>query len=321
MNCEHRFSPVQNPLNAQDYITGDIFSIHRCVRCGLFLTHPAPPLENIDRYYPKNYYGDTSNRRFPWWVEFLQGQLYVSRVRKLETYSPVKGTVIDIGCGKGFLLNAFQKKGWKVQGIELSETAARHARVKFGINVHIGSVSNPTFDRESFDAAILWHVLEHTDQPGQMLMDLWPLLKPNGMLLLGVPNWGCPEARLSKSRWFHLDVPRHLAHFTEASLTQLLKNSGFEVVRRFRFAPEFDLFSFVQTSLNRLGLPQNHLYRMLRGHGAKLKHLDDRHWHVIASFLLAIPLALIGLLWIPLAGLFGWGSSLTYLVKKTASLR
>lgn len=315
MRCEHHLLAFDPRFTGCDYITEDAFNIEFCSKCGVSFTNPIPSLEGMERYYPKAYYGEVSSRRFPWWVEILQKRLYSSRVGVFSA-RVIPGSVIDIGCGKGFLLNEFKQRGWKVQGVELSEWAARHAREKFGIEVHVGALSSAPIEPGTMDAAVLWHVLEHTDQPGEVLSEANRLLKPGGYLLLGVPNWGSPEARISKSRWFHLDVPRHLAHFTEKSLGKLLESNGFEVIKRFCFAPEFDLFSFVQSLLNMLGLPPNHLYRNLRGQGAKLKHPRDRFWHIPLSFGLAIPLTVIGTPWIFLAGLFGWGSSLTYLVRK-----
>jgi hypothetical protein len=105
-------------------------------------------------------------------------------------------------------------------------------------------------------------------------------------------------------------------HFTREVLTQLLEEAGFEVVARFRFAPEYDLFSFVQTCLNWLGLPPNLLYRMLRGRDARLPSASCLWWQGPASLGLGLLLGLLGLLWIPLAGLLGTGSTQSYLARK-----
>ena len=87
---------------------------------------------------------------------------------------------------------------------------------------------------------------------------------------MSVPNFGSPEARAAGPGWFHLDVPRHLVHFTHGTLDSSLRSAGFEPLESSWFAPEFDAFSFVQSTLNRLGFRQNALYDVLRGQAAKL---------------------------------------------------
>ena len=224
--------------------------------------------------------------------------------------------VLDIGCGKGFLLKEFQRNGWDVQGVELSDHSARHAREVLGLNIHVGDHWAKAMNDECIDAAILWHVLEHSPDPSQQLQETHRLLVPGGLLLVSVPNFGSLEARLTTSGWFHLDVPRHLAHFTIDSLSTVLQECGYEIVSRMGFAPEYDLFSFVQSSLNRAGLPANHLYRMLRGRGAKLPGPEPRWWYLPLTLALAIPLTLIGLVWVPLLVIWGEGSTLSFFARK-----
>ena len=86
-----------------------------------------------------------------------------------------------------------------------------------------------------------------------------------------MPNFGSPEARFGRNGWFHLDVPRHLVHFTPATLAAMLAEAGFEPAKVTHLVPEYDLFSFVQTVENRLGLPPNLLYDVLRRAEARLR--------------------------------------------------
>ena len=315
--CAHAETSLHPLFDDRDYVTGDSFTIHRCPDCGMAFTLPAPPDEKLGRYYPEAYYGDPGRRRFPGIVEVLQRRLYESRACRVGRI--VQGPsrrVLDVGCGKGFLLDAFRRQGWRVQGVELSEHSARHGREVLGLNIHVGSPKDPEITEGRFEVATLWHVLEHARNPAQLLEEINALLEPGGVLLVSVPDFGCPEARFSTSGWFHLDVPRHLMHFSEDPLRELLKASGFDIVERWRFTLEFDLFSFVQSTLNWMGLPQNHLYRILRGRGAKLPSLQDRGWHTLVTLVLALAVGLLGLVWIPVAGWLGHGSTLTFLARK-----
>ena len=317
LRCSHISASMEEQFAASDYITGDKFTIARCGMCGLSLTQPIPLKDMLGKYYPDAYYGDPTERRFPGIVQLLQQGLYAYRVRRVSGF--VRGPfrrVLDIGCGKGFLLKEFQRNGWDVQGVELSDHSARHAREVLGLNIHVGDQWAKAMNDECIDAAILWHVLEHSPDPSQQLMEIHRLLVPGGLLLVSVPNFGSLEARLSTSGWFHLDVPRHLAHFTMDTLSTTLQECGYEIVSGMRLAPEYDLFSFVQSTLNRAGLPPNHLYRMLRGRGAKLPGLPPQWWYQPLTLALAIPLTLIGLVWVPLLAIWGEGSTLSFFARK-----
>jgi hypothetical protein len=136
------------------------------------------------------------------------------------------------------------------------------------------------------------------------------------VLLVGVPNFGSREARAARDGWFHLDVPRHLVHFTDASLRGALAAAGFTVRALSSVALEFDTFSLVQSVLNRTGLKHNLLYNVLRGRDAKV--MDAGSGVRIPAILLMA--ALLGILALPatiLLGIAGQGSSLTvYAVKE-----
>ena len=131
---------------------------------------------------------------------------------------------------------------------------------------------------------------------------------------MSVPNFGSPEARTAGAGWFHLDVPRHLVHFTPQTLDATLREAGFDPVESTWFTPEFDAFSFVQSALNRLGLRHNALYDVLRGRAAKLGSAGGAN--AAASVLLAAPLGILSLPATLVASLAGAGSTLTVLARR-----
>jgi len=305
--CRHP-TPVQCVLfRAADYITGERFELQRCGACGFVRTQPEP--RDVRPYYPAGYHGTAEGIRFPWWVERLQRWLYDGRVRRMERMlgltSP--GRVLDIGCGPGLLLRAFQASGWTVHGTELDARAARRASERVGVVVGDADPAQLPWPESHFDAVVMWHVLEHLREPHCVLAEVARVLRPGGAFLIATPNFGCLEARVCRDKWFHLDVPRHLHHFTPAVLTAALSGVGLEIAERSHLALEYDLFSLVQSALNRLGLRQNLLYELLRGGGARL--LDAQRpapLQALGSVFLAAPLSLLGL---PMMLLAAWGRS------------
>jgi SAM-dependent methyltransferase len=311
-HCSHPRERRSNLFPARDYITGDAFTIERCQQCGIAFTMPRPAADELIKYYPAQYYG--GSKRFPPLVQLLQRQLYAGRTRMVENCLGRTGRVLDVGCGPGYLLREFRERGWEVQGTEFSEQSALHARKVLGLPVAIGELSALRFPNESFDAVVMWHVLEHVADPHGTVSEVARILRPGGVFLCAVPNFGSLEARFARDKWFHLDVPRHLNHFTVPVLTRLLAAAGFVNRRQSYTALEYDYFSFTQSVLNRLGFRHNLLYNCLRGAAAKVIGQPARSWQKIASFLLAAPVGVLSVPATHLAALLRTGATV-YIVS------
>lgn len=315
--CPHpraRFKPL---FATQDYITGKRFAVGYCYSCTLHVTWPVPPDDSIKDFYPSSYYG--SGQRFAGVVEWLLDALYSFRVYYTERHQR-PGKVLDVGCGRGLLLNKLRERGWETHGTELSEEAAAYAREKLNLPVTAKKLEDALFPSGEFDLVVLWHVLEHVRAPRLMLHEVARILKPGGMLLVAVPNFGSWEARFSGKGWFHLDVPRHLTHFTPSTLKEGLAEAGLSIVSANFFSTEYDFFSFVQSAQNRLGFRHNLLYNVLRTRSAKVIGSSTSRASLIEVALVlltAIPLALLSLIYAPLAAALGQGATIAaYAVKR-----
>jgi SAM-dependent methyltransferase len=303
--CDCQTGEITPLFAARDYISGDPFQIVQCVSCGLAFTEPVP--REWTRYYPALYYGNPRANRFPAPVEWLQNRLYASRARKLEQLAGAgRGRVLDIGCGRGHLLRAFQRRGWEVAGTEMSELAAAYAREQLRLPVSVGNIAELNLPAGGLDVAIMWHVLEHFERVGDVLREVHRLLRPGGLCFIAVPNFGSLEARAARDKWFHLDVPRHLTHFTEPTLMRRLEQSGFRIETTSNRSLEYDFFSAVQSFLNRSGLRMNWLYSALRGGGAE-------NVTQVLGHLVCIPAAGI----FGLAALLAGGSTQVVYARKT----
>src|SRR5687768_2044001 len=217
--CTHPRERLKPQFTSTDYISGDKFVVGFCYNCRLTVTTPMPSTEDLSRYYPQTYYG--SGRRFPHIVEWLLDMLYDFRAARIGA-GREPGKVLDIGCGRGLLLNKLRQRGWDPQGTELSEEAATYARDRLDLPFTTETLEEAHFPDNEFDLVILWHVLEHVPDPRGTLREIGRVLKPGGTLLVAVPNFGSLEARSAGPGWFHLDVPRHLTHFTFRSLSEAL---------------------------------------------------------------------------------------------------
>lgn len=247
-------------LSAADYLTGDAFTIYRTAE-GWWKTSPEPP--DMARYYPPVYYGE-GPRRFPAPVEWLQNRLYTRRVHIVSGALGRAGRVLDVGCGPGHLLARFQREGWSCVGTEIAAGAASIPRERYGLDVRVGNVQDLALPEASFDAVVSWHSLEHMNDPSAALDEIARVLTRGGVALISVPNFSSLEAQARPSAWFHLDVPRHLCHFPAPVLRAQLERRGLTIERESYGAPEYDVFSCLQTWQNRIGLPPNLLFLTLK---------------------------------------------------------
>ena len=134
----------------------------------------------------------------------------------------------------------------------------------------------------------LWHVMEHVINPQEHLRRLRSMLSDDGILLLAVPDFGGLQARVFGRHWLHLDVPRHLYHFTRSGLEKLLETAGFHVVRISNQEIEYDWFGWMQSALNGVFKTPNILFDSLTGKSRRVSRLQIAASYVL-SFLLAVP--------------------------------
>jgi SAM-dependent methyltransferase len=118
--------------------------------------------------------------------------------------------------------------------------------------------------RESFDTAVIWHVLEHLPEPLDLLERVRRWLVPGGRILIGVPNLASLQAQLGGDRWFHLDLERHPVHFTPRGLVSVLERAGFQSIEPRRVFLEQAIPGMWMTLLNRFTREPDALRRFVR---------------------------------------------------------
>jgi SAM-dependent methyltransferase len=116
----------------------------------------------------------------------------------------------------------------EAQGVEPSPIAAQKAR-EVGLKIFCGLLEEAKYDSESFDCMSMYHVLEHSHDPVELLRECCRILKPGGELIVGVPNYNSLVLGLVGSLWSALDQPRHLQHFRPASLQHAAERAGLQI--------------------------------------------------------------------------------------------
>ena len=214
----------------RDWGSGDVFTVVRCGACGLAYVNPRPRAEEMLKYYPEENWC-RARARGPEKDADINGAHWT--VAAAERAAPILalgagGSVLDVGCGDGFLLLYLSRRGWTCSGVEPGAVAAAYARDVLGLNVRTGKLEEARYPDASFDVVNFHHVFEHLREPSETLAAASRVLKAGGALVVSVPNFASLDRRLFGDKWVGLKLPQHLFHYTAPTLRAMLEKSGFE---------------------------------------------------------------------------------------------
>lgn len=275
---------VASQMNVVSSENGESFDILVCSECGLGQTSPQP--DDLNKYYV-GYHGGRHGftARFRAWKR--TGTLN-------HCFDDVMGkSVLDVGCGNGDFLLEAERCGWKVVGTELDEPRSEIDSIN--VLPDLAAVE-AEFGEAAFEAITCWHTLEHFYEPATILADVAKLLRSDGVLLIAVPNFGGLQSRIFGESWLHLDVPRHLWHFTSEALERLLRQHGFSVRLRRHSEFEYDVLGWSQGWLNTIFRTPNVFFKLLSGKAANVPLVSKLLHFVVGSLfsVACIPLVIIG---------------------------
>ena len=261
--CVFCGQPLSNSILSNIIANGLVCNVSECPECKISMTHPFPSDEEINSLYSSENYRTSDGTRFNFFVEYLIYLASLLKKRAIEKYVHL-GKILDIGCGRGLFLDIMRRGGWDVVGVELNKETASYAKNAYGINVYTGNIIDQSLPSESFDVVNICAVLEHLKEPNALLSEARRLLKKEGLLVILVPNIQSFEFKFGGDKWFHLDLPFHLFHFSENSLINLLRKKGFSLKRVKRFHLEYGPFGWLQTLFNLSKIRFNLFYDLLK---------------------------------------------------------
>ncbi len=215
------------------------FQVLRCRACTLEFQAPPLSRDEIASFYPPGYWvgpadGDRASgllarateayRRF-----VLRDHVrFVGRVVDEQRAAGTWRGLVDVGCGDGSFLDALAVR--PATGLDWSLEAVRAVCARGFPGVR-GSLEQAPFAPGSFSIVTMFHALEHVSPARPSLDAVRALLAPGGRLVVQVPNADCWQRTLLRGRWAGYDPPRHLVHYTTATLRRTLEVHGFRVVR------------------------------------------------------------------------------------------
>lgn len=192
-------------------------------------TSPQPKEDKLSEYYQsEDYISHTDTRRnlLEQVYHIVRRHALKKKLNLINSFASSEKKLLDVGCGTGDFLKAAKDNNWSVLGIEPNPEARKIANTKTNNSVY-DITQLLELEANSFDVITLWHVLEHLPKLEQHLQIFNRLLKPNGHLVIAVPNYKSYDAEYYKSFWAAYDVPRHLWHFSQKGIKQLVEGFGF----------------------------------------------------------------------------------------------
>jgi len=200
----------------------------RLVRCGTcgFLFAPVRSAEGLRALYTKDYFDKYPGGRAYDADEPQRLHEAAVRLRWLQR-EVAGGRLLELGSASGWFLAQAREGGFDVEGIEPAAEIAAASRERWGVHVQAATAESAILPDGELDAIVAWHVLEHITQPRPVLERLCGALRPGGLLLLELPNVESAAARAQGPDWFHLDPAHHVGHYAPATLSDLLRRSGF----------------------------------------------------------------------------------------------
>ncbi|MBM3804355.1 MAG: class I SAM-dependent methyltransferase, partial [Acidimicrobiia bacterium] len=145
------------------------FQVVKCQSCGLMRTDPRPVPPSMAFFYPESYrpYLSTRDFREPvrhsrGWLRQIYNGIFSTDPKPLPQLPP--GKLLEIGSASGAFLHLMSRRGWQVEGLEFSESAAKYAQSR-GYQVHVGALESLSGLPHDYDLIVGWHVLEHLHDP------------------------------------------------------------------------------------------------------------------------------------------------------------
>ena len=209
-------------------ISKENFELKLNTEFNMLVTQPVP--KNLSKYYEsEDYISHTDGKKsmFEKVYQLVKNYTLKKKIKLINSFNSEEKIILDIGAGTGDFLSVCKNDNWNVLGIEPNEKARKIAESKkINLQENLSEVKN-----KKFDVITMWHVLEHVENLQEYIQQLKELLKENGTLLIAVPNYKSYDANYYKEFWAAYDVPRHLWHFSQASISKLFAVENISVVK------------------------------------------------------------------------------------------
>lgn len=246
---KHEFTPQHPPCEiceCRDMISlfhkGDD-AYQQCPQCGLIRIYPQPTDDTLAAIYQGNYYQAWGENEDVY--RQIKRMTFSSLLRLLPLKTPHGKKLLDVGAATGLLMELASEYGYDVFGVETAADGVAAIARKFGTH----KVANGYFNQidvaalgwnAQFDVVVMCDLFEHVRDPNQTLQLTYSLLKPEGALLLYLPNTASFSCRMQQRAWEHFKT-EHLYSFSVTNITQIVRKHHFSVIKAISFPKSLNI--------------------------------------------------------------------------------
>jgi len=211
---------------------------------GFYQYDPMPSDEELYDYYAHKYYQTGQGSYSPEYLNEeiayfqLKANLIYIKASQLSNIQP-GAKLIDIGCGEGWIMDEFYKRGLSVSGLDFSKHGIEkfhpHLLTFFDQGNIFEKIQKTLSDGTLFDVVILANVIEHVKEPVLLLEEIKKCMGPCALLIIVAPNdfSALHQILIEKKiipRKFWLCYPDHLSYFNRNSMINLLSDFGYSIL-------------------------------------------------------------------------------------------
>lgn len=230
-------APLKPFLTCKDYtVSQDEFTLLIDEKSELVITSPRPEDEALGKYYESDTYishTDSKKSILDRVYQIVKNYSLKKKLKLINSLHTKEKSILDIGVGTGDFISVCETNNWNVVGVEPHQKARTIAKNKLQKSESIiyNTIDEILDKTTRFDVITMWHVLEHVPNLNTYVSNLKQLLKPNGTLIVAVPNYKSFDATYYKEFWAAYDVPRHLWHFSKTAIQQLFQQEQMRVIK------------------------------------------------------------------------------------------
>ena len=218
------------------------YTIERCRKCGLIFLNPQPTGRELEKHYPEDFYSFKGKTPRKFKIKLYKTLFSKSNIFLKLIFMPFKvflrsikivknGKFLDVGCGSGDFLLVMKELGMDCYGVEPGKFDREFAK-RNKLKIFHGTLEKAEYPDNFFDVISLTWVFEHVSEPMKTMKELNRILKPNGTLIMAVPQSNSMMLKLFKENWYGLDTPRHLFIYSPENLELYGKKTGFKLKKK-----------------------------------------------------------------------------------------
>jgi SAM-dependent methyltransferase len=209
-----------------------------CDSCGLYRSDPIAELDYGNLYENSTFdYGSE--------IEGLK-KTYLRIFKRSNKKIEQSASILEVGGGNGFFLEALIDSGFKnITGIEPSIDAISRSRKDVRQNLILGLMNPELVLGKKFDLVVMFHVLDHLENPRATISDCANQLKPGGAFLVAVHNVRSLSSRIMRSRSPIIDV-EHTYLYSKKTAKLLFEKAGLIDVRSSGYSNKYSLAYLVR---------------------------------------------------------------------------